>query len=222
MQAVAGDSQGMARSSFEHQAEGGSGGILGEEGKGGESGHEDDEPGNGGFGAGGGAADPISGLDHDPNDDILHSGKGGFGGGGGGAFLGYTMWGDGDDFGFGRGGDFEGAGGGGAGLGGAVFVRDKGQLFLDHCTFTGNSALGSTGLTAVEDGKGMGGAIFIMDNAYVLARDLSFSGNTAEDSGWNVSYADRSTPDVFGIIHDANGSTTAFPLSAASNWSIYR
>lgn len=200
---------------YETQADGGSGGILGEDGEGGASGYEDEAPGDGGFGAGGGAADYMG--------DILESGDGGFGGGGGGAIYGEgRLYGWGDEFGFGRPGMYDGGGGGGAGLGGAIFVREKGRLFLDHCSFIDNSALGSHGQETKCDGKGMGGAIFIMDNAYAAARDLTFSGNTAEDSGWNVAYLDRDTPDVFGILHDVDGSTTAFPPSAASNWSLYR
>ena len=100
-------------------------------------------------------------------------------------------------------------------------VSADGELMWGNGVKTGKVEpieMDSVGVVA----DGMGGAIFLMDNAYAAARELTFSGNTAEDSGWNVSYWDRDTLDVFGILHDADDSTTAFPASDASNWFLYR
>ncbi|MEW6235638.1 MAG: ABC transporter substrate-binding protein [Candidatus Omnitrophota bacterium] len=143
--------------------------------------------GNGGFGAGGGGS------------FIEGSGMGGFGGGGSAVLLninntpfsGYSMS-------FGKsnvGGLFGGSGygvggGGGAGLGGAIFVREQGTLFLDHCHFKNNFAIGGRGGAAnflqyyptprrsnADDGQGKGGAIFIMENANAKIGYIYFSNN---------------------------------------------
>jgi len=83
-------------------------------------------------------------------------GAGGFGGGGGaGGFVGR-------DGGFG-GGFGSSRGGGGAGLGGAVFVRQGGQLTLEDVTFAStNGVQGGVGPGGAGDGSAEGANLFLM------------------------------------------------------------
>jgi hypothetical protein len=166
--------------------------------------------GNGGFAGGGGGA----GWAHC---GAGPAGAGGYGGGGGGGALcntdGYAkaVGGSGGTFG-GNGGDGSGTasqntgtgggGGGGGGLGGALFVRTRGKVSLDHCTFSSNEAQrglggsgGSNGL-AGQHGQGKGGAIFVMSGATAFASNFTFVGNIASDPGTSAT----DNANFFGIV----------------------
>lgn len=206
---------------------GGSGGILGGEGQGGRSATYSYAAKNGGFGGGGGGAGDMTGT--------YNGGQGGFGGGGGG----YVSPGIGGQGGLWAGNGFEKNGGGGAGLGGAIFVRENAELFLTDCIFTGNAAhrgIGGNDSNESGKGKGKGGAIFAMDGATVKVKgNITFIDpdnshpNTADDAanpddafdislfGWNLDI-----PDFYGVFTIADEGETAFPPSAAPNWSLYR
>ena len=181
---------------------------------------------NGGFGGGGGGANDMSGT--------FDGGKGGFGGGGGGCVTN----GSGGQGGLWAGDGTLGNGGGGAGLGGAIFVRENAELLLTDCTFTGNAAHRGMGGNDSEEnskGEGKGGAIFAMDGAIVQVKgNITFIDsdnshpNTADDAAnpddpFDISMFGQQidNPDFCGIFGIADGNT-AFPPSAASNWSLYR
>ena len=208
---------------------GGDGGFLGEEGRGGKCSIYSTTAGNGGFGGGGGSNTIYTGSYYK-----VVACNGGFGGGGGGS-IGYMKVGPNNGF-FGGDGNTWGCGGGGAGLGGAVFVRENAKFSMKNCDFTGNIALGGTSPTTVvyaqehlgNKGQGKGGAIFAMDNAIVkVSGNITYSGNMADNpavSDTPAFFLDTrlDTNDFYGLFHEMSGDSTAFPPSAASNWSIYQ
>jgi hypothetical protein len=75
---------------------------------------------------------------------------------------------------------FSNGGNGGAGQGGAVFDDTTGTLYIDNCTFNGNSVTGGTGGNGTHfggsGGKGSGGGVFNLGMMTVTAATVS--GNT--------------------------------------------
>ncbi len=133
--------------------------------------------GNGGPGAGGGNGRGQGGFGAGGGYQYLMGGAGGFGGGAGGGDDDATN----GTGGFGASDGGAEFGGGGAGFGGAIFAF-AGTLTLTNDTFTGNSAVGGSG---VYGGQGKGGAIFIYASAgaTVSASNTTFSGSVAADAG---------------------------------------
>lgn len=129
----------------------------------------------GGFGGGGGGA----GTSNTSGTDLVAGGMGGFGGGGAGSGDGVSI--ATSVFGGGQGGQgftSDGGGGGAAGLGGAIFVRNGGQLTLAYTSlFSGtafalNTAVGGIGAGTHpnKNGSAFGQDIFLMSGG-----DLSFT-----------------------------------------------
>ena len=187
----------------------------------------------GGFGGGGGGIG-FGFSEEMPSNNEYPVSNGGFGGGGGGTWFrgshgvyylpaplkGGLFGGDAPYF----------AGGGGAGLGGAIFVREYGKVFLDHCEFLDNTAKGGPGgnpniparyyenntiVSVNSTGQGKGGGIFVMDNAMAKVRNCVFNGKTTANAGeidgfvYNMSV---DTPDIYGVLNELSDSDiSAFP-----------
>ena len=135
--------------------------------------------GDGGFGGGGGGVQAFREV-----------GSGGFGGGDGG--LGAST---------GFGSYPGGGGGGGAGFGGAVFVRNGGQLILDNVRFSGGEVFGGQGGVSdfpgdnngrepvqvyAEDGRAAGTAMFLQgfgSVTYQASVDLTLSDTITDEAG---------------------------------------
>jgi autotransporter-associated beta strand protein len=152
--------------------DGGNGGAGGISASTGGSGGEGGAGGNGGFGAGGGAGgaggDAGSGM-YAPDGTAGAGGRGGFGAGDGA---------DGDGL----------FGGGGSGFGGAIFVRNGGNLTIEGTTtFADNDAMGGNGGDRGEAGADAGSDLFVMKGATVTLRPgagetITFNGSIADDS----------------------------------------
>ena len=180
---------------------GGSAGGIG--GSGGSSGGD-----GGDFGGGGGAYLVVSGgaggFGGGGGGATAAGGDGGFGGGGGGAHGSGAVGSGG--FGGGAGGPSAftpypgGGGGGGAGFGGALFVRNGGELILDNVKFNGGSVqggqrglsdyLGRHGNPPVqayaEGGLAAGTAMFLQgfgSITYQVSHDLTLSDTIADEAG---------------------------------------
>jgi hypothetical protein len=165
-------------------ADGSTGGNGGDFGGGGGSGTIG-QAGNGGFGGGGGG----------------DNGSGGFGGGAAseGASSGL----------FGGSGDYGDGGGGGAGLGGAIFVRELGELKLINSHFENNTATEGTG---ANNGQGKGGAIFIQEGATALVEGTLTFGTAAdntENSATDAGTSNTDNNDIYGIIMPTVSITTS-------------
>jgi hypothetical protein len=150
---------------------GGSGGYLGEEGKGGNSTQWEETNPHGGFGGGGGSYNRHYG------------GNGGFGGGAGCSSNDTSEGIPGEPGQFGGAATYSNAGGG-AGLGGAVFVRETGTFTAIDCVFRENKANGGLeGNSGRHSGQGKGGAIFLHnENAIACVENCTFNENHADDS----------------------------------------
>jgi WD40 repeat protein len=175
------DSGGQSSGPLSHTSgEGGDGGFGG-----GGGGSTNNNGGAGGFGGGGGSS----------GNRETKGGKGGFGGGGGGAAY-YSNGANGGTYGgYGAGV----GGGGGAGLGGAIFVRQFGQLILSNSHFESNAAIGGKSPTGSDDakGQGKGGAIFVQAGATVdVDGTLTFTNNNASDAGTT----NQDNANVYGIL----------------------
>jgi autotransporter-associated beta strand protein len=139
--------------------------------------------GNGGFGAGGGAG----GAGGDAGDGMYAPiGSPGVGGRGG--------------FGAGDGADGDGLfGGGGSGFGGAIFVRDGGELTIEGTsTFSDNDVMGGTAGERGKAGSEAGSDLFIMKGAKVTLRPgegetITFNGGIADDSKASYNEASNGT-----------------------------
>jgi len=108
--------------------------------------------GDGGFGGGGGG----SGAYTTP-DPKYSGGNGGFGGGGGAS---HNLGTPGAGGAYGGDGASDGGGGGGA-LGGAIFVREGGNLIIQDSSFTGGSVTGGMGAGSAGNGQALGSSIFL-------------------------------------------------------------
>ncbi|MEM7343156.1 MAG: Calx-beta domain-containing protein, partial [Chloroflexota bacterium] len=147
-------------------------------------------PGNGGFGAGGGA----------------YGGNGGFGGGGG-IVAGGTGSGLGG-FGGGNGSNFLEKGGGGAGMGGAIF-NYGGVVTLTNSTLSGNSVEGGStdSFSSSTGGDSLGGAIFNL-NGSVRVINSTIVENTARP----IFTGNGGTTDgnaIYNLSHSAGGTNPA-------------
>ena len=157
------------------------GGVGGDGGDGGDGGFVQSTGGSGGGGGGGG--------------------NGGFGAGGGaggsGGEAGEGMYapvgapGDGGKGGFGAGDGADGDGlfgGGGSGFGGAIFVRNGGNLTIEGTsTFADNDVMGGDGGERGVAGADAGSDLFVMKGATVTLRPgegetITFNGSIADDS----------------------------------------
>jgi len=160
--------------------DGGDGGVTSSTGG---SGGQGGAGGNGGFGAGGGAGGsggrPGEGK-YAPEGSPGLGGRGGFGAGDGS---------DGDGL----------FGGGGSGFGGAIFVRDGGELTIEGTTtFADNDVMGGTAGDRGKAGSEAGSDLFIMKGARVTLRPgtgetITFNGSIADDSKASYNEASNGT-----------------------------
>lgn len=202
-----------------NRAAGGNGGgtmALSNGGKGGSGSHRYKNGGEGGRGGlhtpDGKAGGDLSGGGGGSGEWFLvcngsPGGNGGYGAGGGGGGGGGITWGNGGTAGRfggvgGGGGLFctNGGGGGGAGLGGAIFCF-SGNLILENCEFSGNTATGGSSGTNAGSGQGKGGAICVKE-AKIGVYNTTFSTNSASSSGGSgfVSGTQNDTSDVYGYL----------------------
>ncbi len=162
-------------------AGGGEGGDGGNEFQAGQNGQAFGGGGGGGSSSPGGSGGDFGGGGGGGSDGS--GGAGGFGGGGGGAGR-LSLGGGTGGFGAGNGGDSGDAGDGGDGLGGAVFVRDGGQLTFENVDFSLNTVgagSGGSGQNLEQDGNdgtADGTGLFSMEGAaptWVVAEGVDAS-----------------------------------------------
>ena len=194
---------------------GGTGGDYG--GGGGGGGDGPYEGGNGGFGGGGGGGSFFY------NGIGANGGTGGFGAGGGAsgygalAGMGGTEGGNGGicQSSAGNGSNAaQAAGGGGAGLGGAIFVREGGNLILG----TGNSFSGNAVFSGLAGNPGIGGAgtdgqakgsdLYLLSGSVTLTGDTSITGTLGLPPGLGFTKLGPATLNLTGASPSQMNSTT--------------
>lgn len=139
--------------------------------------------GNGGFGAGGGAGGSGGDAGEGMYAPVGGAGDGGTGG-----------------FGAGNGADGDGLfGGGGSGFGGAIFVRNGGNLTIEGTsTFADNDVMGGDGGERGVAGADAGSDLFVMKGATVTLRPgegetITFNGSIGDDSKASFDEASNGT-----------------------------
>ena len=205
-------------------------GMGGAGGEGGEGGGGDEFFGGGAGGAGGaGGEGALSFTDGGNGGDGGRGGNGGFGAGGGsggpggdegstGAADGGNP-GDGGTAGFAAGDGSRGDGlfgGGGSGFGGAIFVRDTGELVINgNAHFLNNVARGGSSNNEGSAGDGAGAALFMMKGSTVTLAPgegevITFDDDIADNSSATYEGAPFSEGDGADLIIHGDGGLVLF------------